>query len=85
MGQLLIRDLDDSVIQRLEHRAQANHTSAEEEARRALTVSAATAPPAFDADAWRRDARALAEQIGPLDGPTSTELLRADRYREGGR
>ena len=85
MGQLLIRDLDDSVIQRLEHRAQANHTSAEEEARRALTESAATAPPAFDADAWRAETKALRDQIGPIDGPTSTELLRADRYREGRR
>ncbi len=77
MGQMLIRNLDDHVIAGLKRRAEQNRTSAEEEARRALTASAG-----FDADAWRAETKALRDAIGPLPGPTSTELLRADRDRD---
>ena len=80
MGQMLIRNLDDQVIANLKRRAEQNRTSAEEEARRALAASAG-----FDADAWREDARRFAESIGPLPGPTSTELLRMDRDRDENR
>ena len=80
MGQMLIRNLDDAVIDGLKRRAEQNRTSAEEEARRALTASAG-----FDADAWRAETKAFRDSVGPIDGPDSTELLRADRYREGRR
>ncbi|MBE7218086.1 MAG: hypothetical protein INR64_06420 [Caulobacteraceae bacterium] len=78
MGQMLIRNLDDQVIANLKRRAVENRTSAEEEARRALIASAG-----FDADAWRAETRRFVDSIGPLPpGPTSTELLRADRDRD---
>jgi plasmid stability protein len=77
MGQMLIRNLDDAVIATLKRRALENRTSAEEEARRVLSAGAA---PRFDAEAWRRDAEALAQRIGPLPGPTSLEILRSERY-----
>ena len=80
MGQMMIRNLDDRVVEALKRRAAENRTSAEEEARRALAASIG-----FDPEAWRRQARALAERVGPLPGPTSTELLRADRNRDGDR
>ena len=78
MGQMLIRNLDDQVIAGLKRRAEQNRTSAEEEARRALTASAG-----FDADAWREETRKFREAIGPLPpGPSSLDLLRADRDRD---
>ncbi len=76
MGQMLIRKLDDAVIAGLKARARENRTSAEEEARRAITASVG-----FDAEAWRRRARAIADKIGPLPGPSSTDVLRAERDR----
>jgi plasmid stability protein len=77
MAQMVIRNLDDAVLAGLKRRAAANRTSAEEEARRALTASIG-----FDAEAWRAQARVVAERIGSLPGPDSTELLRADRDRD---
>ena len=77
MGQMLIRNLDDAVIATLKRRAAENRTSAEEEARRVLSAGAGAT---FDAAAWRRDAEALAQRIGPLRGPTSLEILRSERY-----
>lgn len=80
MAQMLIRNLDESVVSGLKRRAELNRTSAEEEARRALTASVG-----IDFEAWRREAKALAERIGPLPGPTSTELLQIDRDRDNDR
>jgi plasmid stability protein len=77
MGQILIRNLDDSTIAGLKRRAELNRTSAEEEARRALASSVA-----FDAEAWRQRAQAVAERIGVFEGPSSTELLREERNRD---
>jgi plasmid stability protein len=80
MGQILIRNLDDAVIDRLKARARRNRTSAEEEARRALAAETGAG-----GDDWRERARALAARIGPLAGPDSTDLLRIDRDRDEGR
>ncbi len=77
MAQMVIRNLDDGVMEALRRRAAQNRTSAEEEARRALAASVG-----FDPEAWRAEARALAKEIGPLPGPDSTVLLRMDRYGE---
>jgi plasmid stability protein len=77
MGQILIRNLDDVTIERLKRRARENRTSAEEEARRVLSADLR-----LDADVWAAEARALRDRTGPLPGPTSTELLRADRGRD---
>jgi len=77
MGQMLIRNLDDAVIQRLKARAERHRTSAEEEARRALAASVAVDPEAVIARL-----NAIAEANGPQTGPTALELLRADRDRD---
>ena len=78
MGQILIRNLDDSVLAALKRRARDHQTSAEEEARRALAASVGGS----DVQALLKRAAALRERIGPLPGPTSTEILRADRDRD---
>lgn len=66
VGQILIRHLDDAVIQRLKERGRHRKTSAEAEARQAPTASVS-----FDREAViaRRDAIAKANQ--PQAGPTS--------------
>lgn len=77
---MLIRNLDASVLSGLKKRAAENRTSAEEEARRALMASVG-----FDFESWQARAQALRDEIGPLPGPSSTELLRADRDRDNDR
>lgn len=77
MGQILIRNLDDAVIRRLKQRAARHRTSAEEEARRVLTAGAG-----IDRDILIARLNAVAKANGPQTGPTSTELLRADRDRD---
>ena len=78
MGQMLIRNLDDAVIARLKARARENHTSAEEEARRALAAQVG----GEDLEVWLANARRIAAMNGPQSGPSSTELLRQDRDRD---
>ena len=80
MGQMLIRNLDDSVIAGLKRRAIENRTSAEEEARRVLATNVG-----FDVEVWLAKAKALRDRVGPLPGPDSTELLRQDRDRDNDR
>ncbi len=77
MGQMLIRNLSDTIIEDLKRRAAENRTSAEEEARRALAARTD-----FNADAWIAEARRLREATGPLPGPSTLEMLRADRDRD---
>jgi plasmid stability protein len=77
MGQILIRNLDDSVIDALRQRAADHATSTEEEARRALSASVGLG---------RREAiarlNAVRARLGPDSEPTSLDLLRADRARD---
>lgn len=77
MAQMLIRNLDKSLVDAFKRRAHANRTSLEEEARRALQRDAG-----FDYPAWRAEAEALAKRTGPLPGPDSTAMIRADRDRD---
>jgi antitoxin FitA len=78
MGQILIRNLDDAVLDALRRRAHARGLSVEEEARRALTASMGLT---------RSEALARIDQIrnriGPLSGPSSLDDLRRDRARDG--
>jgi plasmid stability protein len=80
MGQILIRNLDDSVIDALKRRAADHATSTEEEARRALTSSVGLG---------RRESiarlNAVRAELGPSRGPTSLDLLREDRARDNDR
>ena len=63
MGQILIRNLDDSIIAGLKRRAAENRTSAEEEARRVLAAGVG-----FDVEAWLARAQAFRAQLGPRPG-----------------
>lgn len=78
MGQMLIRNLDDAVIADLKRRADRHKTSAEEEARRALTASVRP-----NREAIISKLNAVAEANGPQTGPSSTDILRSFRYPEG--
>jgi plasmid stability protein len=77
MGQILVRNLDDAVIDALRRLAAASGTSTEEQARRAL----ARAVGLDRAAAVERFAE-IRRRIGKLPGPTSLELLREDRARD---
>ena len=78
MGQILIRNLDDAVLAALKRRARDHQTSAEEEARRALSASVGQ----MSKEKWLAEADALRQRIGRVPGPSTTELLRADRDRD---
>jgi plasmid stability protein len=77
MGRILIRNLDDSVLEALRRRAAIAGSSLEEEARRALAAAVGLTR---DAALARLDA--VRERIGAAPGPTSLDDLRADRSRE---
>jgi plasmid stability protein len=77
MGQILIRNLDDAVLDALRGRARQRGSSVEEEARQALAASVGLARD----DAIRR-LNAIRARIGPLAGPSSLDDLRADRGRD---
>ncbi|HEX3210655.1 MAG TPA: hypothetical protein VHQ91_14805 [Geminicoccaceae bacterium] len=65
MATLIVRKLDDDLVQRLKARAKANGRSAEAEHREILKQ--ALLPEAKpDVDAWLRKAKAVSERIGPL-------------------
>ena len=78
MGQILVRNLDDAVIAALRQRAAASGTSTEEQARRALTQAVG-----LDRAAAADRMAEIRRRIGKLPGPTSLELLRQDRDRDG--
>ena len=77
MGQMLIRNLDDALIDRLKARARDNHSSAEEEARRVLAASLG-----LEREALQAEAKALRARTGRIPGPSSLELLHAGRERD---
>lgn len=77
MGQILIRNLDDAVLDALRRRAAEGGASLEEEARRALAASVGLS---------RQDALARLDavraRIGAVAGPDTLNDLRADRRRD---
>jgi plasmid stability protein len=73
MGQVLVRNLDDEVIQRLKAKAKASGTSLEEIARDALRRAAEPSR----AELWAEIDR-VRERIGPVAGD-STAFIREDR------
>lgn len=77
MAQLLIRNLDDAVLEALRRRAAANGTSMEEQARRALKQAVG-----LDREAAVQRLDAVRRSIGRLAGPSSLEDLRRDRRRD---
>jgi antitoxin FitA len=73
MGQILVRNLDDAVIERLKQKAQREKASLEQTARLILTQAA---KPSRDEVIAEIDA--LRKRIGPITG-NSTDLIREDR------
>ncbi len=77
MGRILIRNVDDAVLEALRRRAAGHGASLEEEARRALAASVGLS---------RQEALgrldAVRARIGRIDGPSIVEDLRADRARD---
>lgn len=78
MGQILVRNLDDSVIDALRRLAVASDTSTEEQARRALTRAVGLGR----AEALKR-LDAVRESIRRLEDFSTLEQLRRDRDRDG--
>jgi plasmid stability protein len=78
MGQILIRNLDDAVLDALRRRAASTGSSLEEEARRALAAAVGLS---------RQEALARLDAVRSKivvgSGPDSLEDLRADRRRDG--
>ena len=77
MGQILIRNLDDAVLDALRGRARQRGTSVEEEARQALAGSVG-----LTRDEAVRRLNQFRARIGPLAGPSSLDDLRLDRARD---
>lgn len=77
MGQILIRNIDDAVLDTLRKRAAERGLSLEETARRVLASAAGLGREEAVA---RLDA--VRKRIGTAKGPSSLDDLRADRRRD---
>ena len=77
MAQIVIRNIDASVVQALRRRAAAQGISMEEQARRALTSAVG-----LDREEAIRRVAEFRDRIGPLPGPSILEDLRRDRDRD---
>jgi plasmid stability protein len=77
MGQILIRSLDDAVIDALRRRAASAGTSMEEEARRALAAAVGV-----DRERAVRRLAAIRQRVGRLEDSSSLDDLRRDRARD---
>lgn len=77
MARILVRNLDDAVIEALRRRAAACGTSTEEQARRALTQAVG-----LEREEAIRRLDAVRRKIGRLVGPSIVEDLRRDRDRD---
>lgn len=77
MGRILVRNLDDAVIEALRRRAAASGISTEEEARRALAASVG-----LDRQAASQRLVEMSRRIGKLEGVSTLDYLRRDRDRD---
>jgi len=77
MGRVLIRNLDEEVLDALRLRAAREGVSLEEVARRALAEAVDSRK-----EAALRDLDAFRSRIGRLPGESSVETLRRDRARD---
>jgi len=78
MGQILVRNLDDAVLDALRRLAASSGTSTEEQARRALTRAVG-----LDRAAAAERLDEVRNRIGRLQGPSLAEIVRQERDREG--
>lgn len=79
MGQLVVRNLGDDVVDALKARAAEHGRSAEAEHRDLLRR--VLLQPGEARDDWFERARALRDRLGRLEGRSTTDILRADRDR----
>jgi plasmid stability protein len=79
MSQIVVRNLDPTVIEALRRRAAACGTSMEEQARRALTRAVG-----LDREAAAARFTEIRRLIGRLEGPSILDDLRHDRHRDQG-
>ena len=77
MGQILVRNIDDAVIEALKRLAAAAGTSTEEQARRVLARAVG-----LDRTAALERIDEIRRSIGRLEGFSSLEQLRRDRARD---
>jgi antitoxin FitA len=77
LGQILVRNLDDAVLEELRRLAAASGTSTEEQARRALTEAVGV-----DRVAAAERLAEIRRTIGRRPGPTLSEIVRQERDRE---
>lgn len=77
MGQIVIRNIDDAVLDALRLRAAEAGTSTEEAARQALAAAVGLGREAAIA---RLDA--VRARIGRIEGPSTLDQLREDRRRD---
>ena len=78
MGQVIIRNIDDAVIERLKSRAAAEHKSLEQSLREVLTEAARPSRAELLAELERIRAMTPPQQPG-VTYPTAEELIREDR------
>ena len=76
MAQILVRNLEDSLVERLKQRARENHRSLESEVRRILVDTVA-----LDAGDFRRRSQALRDRLAGRTFPDPAELVASDRAR----
>ena len=76
MAQILVRNLDDSVVADLKRVAQLHGRSLEAEVREVLTAATRS-----DRSELRARLAAMRARQGPQTGPDSVELIREDRDR----
>jgi antitoxin FitA len=77
MGQLLIRGLDEDVIERLRKRAEWNHRSLEDELRAILELASRQ----VDVETARKMVDEFRHRLGGRNHSDSTDLIREDRDR----
>jgi plasmid stability protein len=77
MAQIVIRNIDDAVVNALRRRAAASGTSMEEQARRALARAVG-----LDSEAAVRRLNEVRRSIGRVEGPSVIDDLRRDRDRD---
>lgn len=77
MAQIVIRNIDEAVIEALRRRAASCGTSMEEQARRALASAVG-----LEREAAVRRLTEIRKAIGRVGGPSTLADLRRDRHRD---
>lgn len=76
MAQILVRNLEDSVVDRLRRQARKHHRSLEGEVRQILVEAVM-----LDLDDFRRRSQALRDRLAGRTVPDPAELIASDRAR----